>query len=170
MCPCCCSDCRHQAAGEATAQSEGTPYPKPPHPQLADCRGSDSLKKLQTPCMLSRVACSGADVPGNSSSSHCRALAAGKLAIFWQGVERGLPVWFRAEKQRPLMHRRCNRAYGHGVSVHLHRSACAFSWERHAPAWLLEPGWSPALPGKALAQEVLRKCTRNYPYNSTADV
>ena len=20
-------------------------------------------------------------------------------------------------------------------------------WERHAPAWLLEPGWSPALPG-----------------------
>ena len=23
-----------------------------------------------------------------------------------------------------------------------------FSWERHAPAWLLEPGWSPALPGE----------------------
>jgi hypothetical protein len=22
-----------------------------------------------------------------------------------------------------------------------------FSWERHAPAWLLEPGWSPAFPG-----------------------
>ncbi len=21
------------------------------------------------------------------------------------------------------------------------------SWERHAPAWLLEPGWSPAFPG-----------------------
>src|SRR2546426_11759535 len=20
-------------------------------------------------------------------------------------------------------------------------------WDRHAPAWLLEPGWSPALPG-----------------------
>ena len=46
------------------------------------------------------------------------------------------------------------------VLVHLHRSVCAFSWERHAPAWLLEPGWSPAFPGtKALAQEVLRKCT-----------
>src|SRR5437870_9543306 len=24
----------------------------------------------------------------------------------------------------------------------------SFSWERHAPAWLLQPGWSPALPGK----------------------
>ena len=23
-----------------------------------------------------------------------------------------------------------------------------FSWKRHAPAWLLEPGWSPALPGE----------------------
>jgi hypothetical protein len=23
-----------------------------------------------------------------------------------------------------------------------------FSWERHAPAWLREPGWSPALPGR----------------------
>src|SRR5712691_4189455 len=23
-----------------------------------------------------------------------------------------------------------------------------FPWERHAPAWLLEPGWSPALPGE----------------------
>jgi len=22
-----------------------------------------------------------------------------------------------------------------------------FPWERHAPAWLLEPGWSPAFPG-----------------------
>ena len=21
------------------------------------------------------------------------------------------------------------------------------NWDRHAPAWLLEPGWSPALPG-----------------------
>jgi hypothetical protein len=25
-------------------------------------------------------------------------------------------------------------------------------WERHAPAWLLEPGWSPAFPGRGLAQ------------------
>jgi hypothetical protein len=24
-----------------------------------------------------------------------------------------------------------------------------FPWERHAPAWLLEPGWSPALPGES---------------------
>ncbi len=24
---------------------------------------------------------------------------------------------------------------------------CDVSWERHAPAWLREPGWSPALPG-----------------------
>src|SRR4026208_1208261 len=48
--------------------------------------------------------------------------------------------------------------------VHLHRSACAFSWERHAPAWLPGPGWCPAFPGtKALAQEVLRKCTRSLP-------
>ena len=48
-----------------------------------------------------------------------------------------------------------------GWLVHLHRSVCAFPWERHAPAWLLEPGWSPAFPGtKALAQELLRKCTR----------
>src|SRR5712691_8184916 len=23
-----------------------------------------------------------------------------------------------------------------------------FPWERHAPAWLLEPGWSPTLPGE----------------------
>jgi hypothetical protein len=23
-----------------------------------------------------------------------------------------------------------------------------FPWDRHAPAWLLEPGWSPALPGE----------------------
>jgi hypothetical protein len=23
------------------------------------------------------------------------------------------------------------------------------AWERHAPAWLLEPGRSPAVPGKA---------------------
>jgi hypothetical protein len=23
------------------------------------------------------------------------------------------------------------------------------SWERHAPAWLPEPGWSPAFPGKS---------------------
>ncbi len=46
------------------------------------------------------------------------------------------------------------------ILVHLHRSVCAFPWERHAPAWLLEPGWSPAFPGtKALAQELLRKCT-----------
>src|SRR5262245_14187049 len=28
------------------------------------------------------------------------------------------------------------------------------SWERHAPAWLLEPDWSPALPGGALAQDL----------------
>ena len=35
--------------------------------------------------------------------------------------------------------------------VHLHRSVCACSWERHAPAWLLGPGWCPAFPGtKAL--------------------
>ena len=25
----------------------------------------------------------------------------------------------------------------------------AFSRQRHAPAWLLEPGWSPALPGES---------------------
>ena len=24
----------------------------------------------------------------------------------------------------------------------------SLSWERHAPAWLLESGWSPALPGE----------------------
>src|SRR5713226_4670511 len=29
-----------------------------------------------------------------------------------------------------------------------------FSWDRHAPAWLLEPGWSPALPGGTLAQDL----------------
>ena len=50
--------------------------------------------------------------------------------------------------------------HGIGGLVHLHRSVCAFSWERHAPAWLLEPGLSLAFPGtKALAQEVLRKHT-----------
>jgi hypothetical protein len=38
----------------------------------------------------------------------------------------------------------CERRQGHGVfGVDV---GCA--WERHAPAWLLEPGWSPALPGK----------------------
>jgi hypothetical protein len=40
--------------------------------------------------------------------------------------------------------RRCMVTQGHvvfGVDV-----GCA--WERHAPAWLLKPGWSPALPGK----------------------
>ncbi len=26
-------------------------------------------------------------------------------------------------------------------------SVASCSWERHAPAWLPEPGWSPALPG-----------------------
>ena len=36
--------------------------------------------------------------------------------------------------------------------MHLHRSAWAFSWERRAG--------SPALPAKALTQQVLRKCTR----------
>jgi hypothetical protein len=35
---------------------------------------------------------------------------------------------------------------GHGHVVFGVDVGCA--WERHAPAWLLEPGWSPALPGK----------------------
>ena len=30
----------------------------------------------------------------------------------------------------------------------------SFPWERHAPAWLLEPGWSPAIPGSALAKDL----------------
>ena len=32
-------------------------------------------------------------------------------------------------------------------------------WERHAPAWLLEPGWSPALP--EIAHALLWRCTRH---------
>jgi hypothetical protein len=33
-------------------------------------------------------------------------------------------------------------------------SPLGFPWERHAPAWLLEPGWSPAFPGKVLAKDL----------------
>jgi hypothetical protein len=29
-----------------------------------------------------------------------------------------------------------------------------FSWERHAPAWLLKPGSSPALPGEGTDAEL----------------
>ena len=28
----------------------------------------------------------------------------------------------------------------------------SFSWERHAPAWLLEPAWSPAIPGESTGE------------------
>ena len=38
----------------------------------------------------------------------------------------------------------------------------SFSWERHAPAWLLEPGWSPAIPGESPG-EGLTKWTYSMP-------
>jgi hypothetical protein len=40
--------------------------------------------------------------------------------------------------------------------VHCRTTSCtsAFAWERHAPAWLLEPGWSPAFPGECTSTAV----------------
>src|SRR5438128_12033376 len=65
------------------------------------------------------------------------------------------------EFQMRLVHRHGSSSHVQIFLVHLRRSAWALSWERHAPAWLLEPGWSPAFPAKALTQQVLRKCTRH---------
>src|SRR5262249_46498592 len=33
-------------------------------------------------------------------------------------------------------------------------------WDRHAPAWLLEPGWSPALPGGGIGAGLTKWTSR----------
>src|SRR6058998_3478627 len=37
----------------------------------------------------------------------------------------------------------------------------SFSWERHAPAWLLEPGWSPAIPGESTGEGLTKRTSRS---------
>src|SRR5438093_10067898 len=39
----------------------------------------------------------------------------------------------------------------------------SFSWERHAPAWLLEPGWSPAIPGESTGEGLTKWTSRHRP-------
>src|SRR5712671_1515674 len=41
-----------------------------------------------------------------------------------------------------------------------------FPWERHALAWLLEPGWSPALPGEDTGEGLTKWTSRRSVYVS----
>ena len=53
-----------------------------------------------------------------------------------------------------MSHRQQMQAEGLGMRLlqtYCHLLAAplqGFPWDRHAPAWLQEPGWSPALPGE----------------------